>query len=533
MYNYSNPIDTIKPEEILIYLRKSRADDPMLSTEEVLSKHEALLDEWVEKNLPGRIPEENRYKEIVSGESIGDRPEFRKVLKLIESPSIKAVLVVEISRLGRPDTEEIGRITKIFRYTGCLVITPMRTFDITNEYDRDMFERELKRGNEYLEYTKKLLGRGRELSVKSGNYVCSKPVYGYDKTIVMDGRRKCPTLTVNEEQANIVRMIFDAYVNENIGTQRIGNRLNEMGVLSPSGKVWTADAIRNILENPVYIGMLRWNERKVVYVVDDGNFRKTRPLNKGEDFVYTKGKHEPIISEELFYATKEKRGQAHRTCSNKELRNPLASLLYCECGKALSYRHSTRGNLQYREPRLVCNGQKYCGSGSASVTEIVDAVAETLREKIADFEVEVNGDSDNAFHEKHLMSLEKKLSDINAKELSMWETQLEAGNRMPPHVFQTLTAKLQKEREEIETAILKTKAAISTPEVRENKRATFQKALDALYDDNVSIADKNNLLKACIKKITYHRDAPEKLKGKGVGRQWIMQPVFLDIDLKV
>lgn len=154
MFSYRNFKDFLNPEEILLYLRKSRADDPLLSVEEVLSKHEALLDEWAEKNLSAPIPAENRFKEVVSGESIADRPEFQKVLKLLESPKIKAVLVVEISRLGRPDTEEIGRITKIFRYTGCLVITPMMTFDITNEYERDMFERELKRGNEYLEYTK-------------------------------------------------------------------------------------------------------------------------------------------------------------------------------------------------------------------------------------------------------------------------------------------------------------------------------------------------------------------------------------------
>ena len=144
MYNY-NFKEQLRPEEILIYLRKSRADDPLLSVEEVLFKHETLLDEWVEKNLSAPIPVENRFKEVVSGESIADRPEFQKVLKLIESPKYKAVLCVEISRLGRPDTEEIGRLTKIFRYTGCLVITPMMTFDITNEYERDMFERDTSR----------------------------------------------------------------------------------------------------------------------------------------------------------------------------------------------------------------------------------------------------------------------------------------------------------------------------------------------------------------------------------------------------
>lgn len=538
MFNHYNIKENLKPEEILIYLRKSRADDPLLSVEEVLSKHETLLDEWVEKNLSAPIPVENRFKEVVSGESIADRPEFQKVLKLVESPSIKAVLVVEISRLGRPDTEEIGRITKIFRYTGCLVLTPMMTFDITNEYERDMFERELKRGNEYLEYTKKLLSRGRELSVKSGNYICSKPIYGYDKITIMEGKKKCPTLAINEEQANVVRMVFDAYVNENVGTQNIANRLNDLNIKPPQNSVWTADTIRDMLENPHYIGKVKWNERKAVLVVDNGEFRKTRPKTAKGEYILCEGKHEAIISEELFNAAKEKRGRSHRTCDNKELRNPLATLLYCECGRAMSYRHSTRGNLKYRrEPRLTCNGQKYCGNGSCSVPEMLDFVADMLRQKIAEFEMELNNNNveTNNYNEKLLKNLEKKLVDINAKELSLWESQVDPdmSKRMPSHIFQALTDKLVKEKEETEAAIVKARAAISAPIDYEKKRATFQKALDALFDDEKSVAEKNHLLKACIDRITYHRDAPQRISGKGTGRQYTSPPIKLKIKLKV
>ena len=325
---FNNYLDGILPEEVLIYLRKSRADDPMLSVEEVLFKHETRLDEWVERNLIAPIPAENRFKEVVSGESIADRPEFQKVLKLVESPSIKAVLVVEVSRLGRPDMEEIGRLSKIFRYTNTLVITPERIFNVADEFERDMFESELKRGNFYLEYAKKLLSRGREISVKSGNYIVSRALYGYDKTYIMDGKRKCPTLAVNEEQANIVRMIFEWYVNENVGTQNIANRLNDLQVKPPKNSHWTPDAIRTIIENPHYIGMVSWNERKSKFVVESGEFRKTRPKTPESEYILCKGKHEAIISDELFYAAQDKRKRTHRTCANKELRNPLASILY-------------------------------------------------------------------------------------------------------------------------------------------------------------------------------------------------------------
>lgn len=537
MYNY-NIKDNIKPEEILMYLRKSRADDPMLSTEEVLSKHETLLDEWAEKNLSAPIPKDNRFYEIVSGESISERSEFQKVLKLIESPNIRAVLVVEISRLGRPDTEEIGRITKIFRYTGCLVITPMMTFDITNEYERDMFERELKRGNEYLEYTKKLLSRGREASVRSGCYISSRKLYGYDKITIIENKRKCPTLAINEEEANIVRMIFNAYVNENIGTQAIANRLNDLQIKPPMSSRWSADTIRDMLENPHYIGMVKWNERKAVLVVDNGQFRKTRPRNAEEEYILCKGKHESIISEELFRAAQEKRGRTHRTCDNKELRNPLASILKCECGRSMSYRHSTRGDLKYRrEARLVCNGQHHCGNGSCSVSEMLDFVTEILKQKIAEFEIEGKKGNDDSYklHEKLYKNLEKKLADINAKELSLWESQVDPdpNNRMPQHIFQALTTKLTKEREETETALAKTREAISAPVNYEIMRVNFQTALDALLDDNVSVSEKNHHLKACIQEITYHREVPQRISGKGTGRQWTNPPIEIDVKLKV
>lgn len=535
MFNYNNVINTIKPEEIIMYLRKSRADDPLLSVEEVLSKHETLLDEWVEKNLPSPIPAENRFKEIVSGESIADRPEFRKVLKLIESPKYKAVLVVEISRLGRPDMEEIGRISKIFRYTHTHVITPFMTFDVANEYERDMFERELKRGNEYLEYTKKLLSRGREQSVKSGNYVCSRPVYGYDKITILDGKRKCPTLAINDEQANIVRSIFDWYVNENIGTQTVSNRLNELNITPPRGSKWTPDSIRTIVENPIYIGKVRWNTRKAVRVVRDGEIIKTRPINDADDYILVDGKHEAIISEELFTAALEKRGRTHRACANKELRNPLASLLYCDCGRAMSYRHSTRGNYVYREPRLVCNGQKYCSSGSCSVEELLPFIVDVLRKRIADFDVEAKGGNDEIIQAQArlLESLEKKLADIESREISLWESQLDAETRMPPNVIRILTAKIEKEREETEKAIEKAREEMVKPIDYEKQIVTFQMALDALLDDTVSVAEKNFYLKKCIDRITYHRDPIEKVKGKGNGRGWVHPPIELDIKLLV
>ena len=251
MFQYFNYAELFKPEEVIDYLRKSRADDPTLSVEEVLEKHEAMLDEWAEKNIGGKVPEENKFYEVVSGETIKERPEFQKVLKMIESPRYKAIKCYDVQRLSRGDLEDAGRLIKLLRYTNTYVITPPKTYDLRDEYDRDMFERELKRGNEFLEYTKKIMRNGRLLSVSQGNYLGTVPPYGFDKTWVMDGKRKCPTLKENKEHADVVRMMFDLYVNKDWGCTRICNYFDSLGIKSPKGKKWSPNAMKKMLYNVV------------------------------------------------------------------------------------------------------------------------------------------------------------------------------------------------------------------------------------------------------------------------------------------
>jgi hypothetical protein len=537
MYNNHIIREEIKPEEIIMYLRKSRADDPLESVEETLRNHEAMLDEWCERFLPYPIPKENRYKEVVSGESISERFEFQKVLKLAESPNTKAVLVKEISRIGRPDKMEVGYISRVLNLTNMMVITPTRTFNIADEFERKMFEQELEQGNFYLEYNKRILKAGRDLASKKGAVLCLAP-YGYDKVRIDDGKKKISTLTINEERASIVKMIFDWYVNENIGTQTISNRLNNLKIKPPKINIWKPEAIRDIIENPIYIGMVRWNTRKGVWKVEDGEFRKTRPVNKGDDRILTKGLHEPIISEELFNLAQEKRGRTHRTCANKELKNPFASILFCSCGKAMSHRLKKYPSGKDRgEARLVCNQQIICGSGSCKVSEIVDFVANVLKEKIAEFELEADNKNEEliSLHDKQIAKLEKFLLDLDAREEAMWKSQVDPDieNRMPPNIFKKLMSDLKTEREKTTTALEYANKTRPTPVDYKKKIITFQKALNALLNDNVPAAEKNLLLKECVERIEYHREKPEKLKGKGAGRQWTEPPIHLDVKLLV
>lgn len=554
MNYFTNYAEMFTPEEILDYLRKSQSDDPLLTVEEVLQKHETILDEWDMKHLGALVPEQNRFREVVSGETIKERPEINKVLRLIESPKYKAVKIVEPQRLTRGDLEDIGRMMKLLKHTNTYVITPERMYDLRDEYDWNAFEAELKRGNDYLKYTKKILNRGRLLSVSQGNYLGSKPPYGFNKIWVVDGKRKCPTLEENKEQADIVRLIFDLYVNKDMGRPSICNYLDEMGVKPPAGKYWSKEGLKDLLENVHYIGKVRWNWRKTITIVEDGEIKKTQKKSKIGEYLIYEGKHEGIVSEELFQAAQEKQGRNHRAKPTTKIRNPLAGLLYCHCGRAMSLRTYKNKGVERSAPRLLCDDQARCGTGSCLYEEMIERVVEILEECIEDFEIRLSNDTGDSLklHAKLIKNLEQKMKDLQAKELSQWEQQShpDESQRMPPHIFKQLNEKLLQEKEEVQQALCKAYESMPESVDYEERLHRFKDALEALKDPVADIEKKNKLLKACIERIEYKREKPERIPSQQIhyydkelkktrrksplktGGNWTSPPIELDVRLK-
>lgn len=554
MYNQLPP--GITPEEILEYLRKSRSDDATLTVEEVLEKHETQLNEWAERNLGRKIPEKNKFREVGSGETIDARPEMQKILKMIESPKIKGVLIKEVSRLGRPSLKEIGILSELFQYSNTLIITPERIFDLRNKYDKDAFEREMMRGNEYLEYFKGIQQSGRLASVAAGNFIGSIPPYGYTKIWITEGKKKCPTLQINESEANIVRMIFDMYVNQNMGVNNIANKLDAMNIKPPRGKYWAADSIRDMLTNDHYIGKVRWNWRKTIIYVENGEVVKKRPTSKIGEYLVYDGKHEPIVDEELFNAAVAKIGSNPRTKASSKLRNPLAGILHCKCGRAMSMRtYKDKEGNEKSAPRYLCDGQTRCGSGSCLCSEMIDRVCSILEQCIEDFEIRLTNDSGDSLklHTKLIKNLEKKMEDLKERELAQWEQQShpDASQRMPAEIFKQLNERLLKEKAEIQEALCKAYESMPEPVEYEEKVVRFRDALNALKNPDVDAQLKNNLLKACIERIEYTREKPQRIKSQQIryydkeskrtrwksplntGGNWSNPPIELDVKLKV
>lgn len=492
-------------EECLEYLRKSRSDDPTLTVEEVLANHELELNEYAEKHLGGKVPEDQVYREVASSETIDDRPEMVKLLKAIESPKIKAVLVREPQRLSRGDLEDAGRIIKIFRYTNTLVITPQRTFDLRDDMDREYFERELKRGNEYLEYAKKIMNNGKLTAVKKGNFIATFPPYGYRKIHYREEKQKCSTLEIVETQANVVKMIFDLYVYQDLGFELIANRLNELGFKPQKGDLWKKGSIQDIVSNEVYIGKVRWKYRKTVKTIENQQVKKSNPRSKVSDYLLFDGLHPAIISKELFELAQEKRGKNVPIRKDMSITNPFVGIFKCaKCGKAMKLRPQNGKN----KPRLECSEMKLCGNASVLYDDILERVCNTLEACISDFEVKLDNNDlgEKERHKQLIMSLEKRLTELKEKEIRQWEKY--SDEEMPKEIFDNLNQKVLREKEEIQNALCSAYDSMPEPVDYEEKIVSFKNAIEALKSDNVSAKLKNTYLREVIEKIIFERPKP-------------------------
>ncbi|MDY4581644.1 MAG: recombinase family protein [Candidatus Faecousia sp.] len=520
-------LPNLSADNILMYLRKSRTDDPALTVDEVLSKHEQMLDDWVSRNLPGdRIPEANRYREVVSGETIESRPRVQELLRRIESPRVKAVLIVEPQRLSRGDLEDIGRLVKLLRYSNTIVITLQYSYDLRDERDRDMFERELKRGNEFLEYQKRIMNNGRLLSVQNGNFIGQKPPYGYRKVVIKEGKRKCHTLEPDPERAPIVKMVFEMYAS-GTSAHQIAQTLCSMGIPTADGGRWTAASIKPMLSNDHYIGMVHWNRRKTVKVVEDGEVIATRP--RSSDYLSYPGKHPAIIDKDLWDAVQSVRGTHPPIKDKAKYANPFAGLVYCQCGARMSRRQYKSQGIERCQPRLLCENQVQCGTASCTLSEFTEAVIASMEQEIADFDLKLENASDDSavLQEQLIARLEKRLEELDRLELAQWDKYTQEA--MPKHIFEQLNQKVTQEKA---TVLLELKTAKETvpPKVDyTQKRETFAAAVKTLQNPNASVKEQNQLLKQCIDRITYSRSKKDSTNR----RFGTPEPIELDIHFKV
>ena len=301
-----------------------------------LEGQKRYLKEWAE--FEGMTVSEIYVEPGKSGKSITGREVFQKMLNDISTGQVEVdyVVVFKLSRFGRNAKDILNSLTYIKRY-GVNLICKEDGLDSSTSMGKMMITilgavAEMEREN--------ILAQtmlGREEKAKQGGWNGGFAPYGYE---LIDGK-----LHIKEDEAPIVELIFDKFVNGGMGYSTIAGYLNRQGIPKPPSRNshgrkfvdWSVHHIKRMLDNPVYTGRIAFGRTKMERI--DGTENEYRRV-KADDYILSdEVVHEPIISDELFEAARRKRQEATTTGNPKIGRGTkhlLSGILKCPmCGSSM------------------------------------------------------------------------------------------------------------------------------------------------------------------------------------------------------
>jgi len=475
----------------VIYLRKSRADEEAerRGEGETLVRHRRTLLQLAQRQ---GLHITQIYQELVSGETIATRPVMQRLLAEVEAGTWHGVLVMEVERLARGDTIDQGLVAQAFKYSGTRIVTPLKTYDPANEFDEEYFEFGLFMSRREYKTINRRLQRGRLAAAQEGRYCGSVPPYGYQRIAAPDGRGF--TLTPLSVQQQVVEHIFRQFACCGESAAAIARQLNARHLPSASGKPWQGSGVLAILRNPVYCGMVRWGARRRVKTAAGGTIHTARP--RSADCLLSPGLHPPLVSEELWDQTQARlsRRAAPPVPGPRQLRNPLAGLLYCGCcGKPMTRRPQKHGRDTLLCPTIGC----------AAVGCTLETAEQALLQALARWygtlvlppcpATQADGDVLLQGQLRQKAALESQLQRI----FQLTETGV--------YDVETCRARCSTVRQQL--AEIQVGIASLQSEMQKNARQAAPSQRIALPDayTRLNVEEKNHLLRALVQRVEYHR----------------------------
>lgn len=499
-----------------IYLRKSRADEEAerRGEGETLAKHKKALLKLA-RHLNANIVQIR--EEIVSGESLVHRPEMLQLLKEVEANEYEAVLVMDIDRFGRGNMQEQGLILETFRNAKTKIITPRKTYDLTDEFDEEYSEFEAFMARKELKIITRRMQGARIRSVEEGNYLGARPPYGYEILKLPNAR----TLKPHPTQADIVRMIFDWYTNDDPsqqkGSPKIASELNRLRIPSYTGKPWSEPSVLGILKNAVYIGRIQWKKKETKKSKVAGKKRTVRK-RESADWIDVKGKHPALVDEAIFYKAKERlTGKYHTPYQIDESGNPkittsLAGLIKCgRCHKAMVYRPYTD-----QKPHLRCSTTG-CATRSSQYAFVEMKIVEALEKWLEDYKInwkklkKKTPDSTIPFKENVLETLKKEIKELGGQKEKLFDF-LERGI-YTEEIFLERSQSLSKRIDDLEIAIERASEELENEKRKMDTQHKVIPLVESVVKSYYSTTDplkRNALLKSILYKVVYNKEPHQR-----------------------
>lgn len=338
-----------------------------------IHEQEQVLIKEVVKNYPG-YDYEIYTDSGISGKNIEGRPAMKRLLKDVKDNKVEMVLSWKLNRISR-SMRDVFNIIHEFKEHGVGYKSISENIDTTNASGEVLVTMFGLIGSIERQTLISNVKFAMNAKARKGEAITGR-VLGF--RLSLNPLTQKNDLVIDENEANIVREIFDLYLNHNKGLKAITTILNQKGYRTINHKPFSVFGVKYILNNPVYKGFVRFNNYQ--------NWSAKRRSGKsGEnDVILVKGKHEAIISEEMF-------DQVHEKLVSKSFKpgRPiggdfyLRGLIKCpECGNNMVCRRTYYNTKKSKERTIkryyICSlfnrsGSSACHSNSIKA-EVVEAV---------------------------------------------------------------------------------------------------------------------------------------------------------------
>lgn len=446
--------------------------------------------------------------EGASGKSIAGRPYMRRLLKDAQEKKFNTVMVYKIDRLARKLKDAL-EISDTLEQHNVKLISLNENFDTSTAFGKTAFQMlcsfaELERNTIVDRVKMGMMQRAKEGKYNGGL------VLGYDS---VDKH-----LVINNEEALLVRKIFD-YAEQDMGLKAITRRLNEMSYKTKQGKSFSTLSVKTILNNPMYIGKIRFNQLE--------NWSEKRRSGKNPDYILVDGVHEPIISDVQW----ENVQRIIRKRSYKPVRSEtpfiLSGIIKCpQCGAGMvAGRSKGAGGKSYRY--YICGqfhnkGKAICSSHSirADMAEqhIIDELSRIVNEPYILKKLLKKINQNRASADQSIQE-ERKLIQSQLSKLESNKNKIMDNMMIDPELVQIFKPKLleiQQEQKTLQDRLEGLNEQLSIHDTHPIDYDSLEKLLGDFHT-TLTMADpdeQKSLYRLIIKEILITKEAP-----RGIGRR--------------
>ena len=323
------------PLKVTYYARVSTDKYEQLNS---LENQVTYYENYIKENCKWTFVE-GYIDEVISGTSTNKRDSFKRMIRDAKNGKFNLIITKEISRFARDTLDSISYTRKLLEYG----VGVLFQYDHINTFNSDSELRLTIMASIAQEEVRKLSERvkfGFQRSIESGKVLGNDSIWGYKKD-------KCK-LVIVEEEAKIIRKIFDMYVNEHLGMRSIGNKLADEGILNKNGKPFQQGTIKYILTNPKYKGYYCGNKTRVI----DYHTKQRVNINEEDWKLYEDNINvPPIVSEYIWNKAQEiVKSRSDRFSTHKEVyqnRYPFSGKIFC-----------MNHNITYRRKKQISSGKK-------------------------------------------------------------------------------------------------------------------------------------------------------------------------------